>query len=92
MLVTGEYCDSAIDDCADVQCERGARCEDLVNDFLCHCPHGYTGRLCEMDVDDCVGVTCSNGGSCVDRLNGYICDCPAGFSGEYNLLLRSSAS
>ena len=23
------------------------RCEDLADDFMCHCQLGFTGRLCE---------------------------------------------
>ena len=31
------------------QCQNGATCKDLLNDFECCCPDGFSGNLCETN-------------------------------------------
>lgn len=77
----GIYCEIDKDDCENVLCEMGARCRDLVNDYMCECPSGYIGKRCEIEPNYCVNVTCLNGGSCVPLHSSYVCDCLDGYSG-----------
>jgi len=35
------------DACTSSPCLNGATCQDLVDDFICTCPHLYTGKRCE---------------------------------------------
>ena len=34
-------------------CDHSAGCEDLVNDYFCHCLDGFAGKDCEIDIDEC---------------------------------------
>lgn len=34
-------------------CVNGGRCEDGVNQFICHCQPGYGGKRCEKEIDEC---------------------------------------
>jgi len=38
--------------------------QDMVNDYSCECPHGYTGGRCETNIDDCASNPCGNAGIC----------------------------
>ena len=40
---TGLDCEMDIDDCRGDFCHNGARCEDLVNAYVCHCLPGFAG-------------------------------------------------
>jgi len=40
---------SDIDDCHPEPCIHGT-CEDKVNDYLCHCPPGWTGKNCDSGI------------------------------------------
>eukprot|EP00117_Sycon_ciliatum_P037554 scpid32913/ scgid6063/ Fibropellin-1; Epidermal growth factor-related protein 1; Fibropellin-I; SpEGF I; UEGF-1 len=72
-----------INECEPNPCLNGGQCQDLVNDFVCRCPPGYTGKNCETDIDDCApNNPCLNGGSCVDLTPGYTCVCAPGFTGD----------
>lgn len=82
IMLVGVYCETDIDNCQQVVCERGGTCVDLLNDYHCQCVAGYTGRRCEREVDECAAVTCQHGGRCVDLHNAYMCDCPRGYTGE----------
>ena len=33
--------------CESNPCHNGARCEDMMDHFVCHCPTGYTGTRCQ---------------------------------------------
>uniref|UniRef100_A0A0N4ZHL7 Delta-like protein n=1 Tax=Parastrongyloides trichosuri TaxID=131310 RepID=A0A0N4ZHL7_PARTI len=70
-----------MDDCATNPCAFNATCTDLVNDFQCNCPNGFTGKRCEEKVDICETNPCYHG-SCVDSLFSRKCICEPGWGGE----------
>ena len=72
---------SDIDDCYPNPCKNDAMCQDLVDDFECKCPPGFTGRLCDVDINDCDPNPCENGGTCKDEVDGLVCQCQDGFTG-----------
>lgn len=74
-------CRSLADDCAENPCLLGANCTDLVNDFVCDCPPGFTGKRCHQKVDLC-GVDPCVHGVCVDRLFYSECLCQPGWEGQ----------
>ena len=37
-----------LDECLSKPCEHNGKCENLVNEFLCHCESGYTGTTCQI--------------------------------------------
>lgn len=71
-----------IDDCAERPCLLGAACTDLVNDFKCACPSGFTGKRCETKIDLCADSPCENG-ICVDKLFSRQCVCHPGWTGRF---------
>ncbi|CAD5227116.1 unnamed protein product [Bursaphelenchus xylophilus] len=71
-----------MDDCKDKPCALGAVCHDLVNDFECECPHGFTGKRCHIKEDLCHPNPCANG-DCVDRLFDRECICHEGWTGTH---------
>lgn len=79
---TGPNCDQNIDDCAEEPCLMGAKCIDLLNDFVCECPVGFSGKRCHEKVDQCSDDPCGQNGLCVDRLFGFECICKPGWRGE----------
>lgn len=44
--LVGDNCEVNLDDC-EGSCQNGAGCADLVDDFRCHCPFGFSGKRCE---------------------------------------------
>ena len=44
---TGDKCQHNIDDCANIKCENGGKCHDLMGSYSCECPIGFAGPLCE---------------------------------------------
>ncbi|XP_052809994.1 fibropellin-1-like isoform X3 [Mya arenaria] len=76
-----EKCMPDTDDCRSLPCVNNGTCTDLVNDFICTCPKGFSGRRCEHDSDDCVPMPCMNNGTCTDLVNDFKCTCQTGFSG-----------
>ena len=72
------------DDCASNPCLHGGNCTDLVNNFQCSCPDGFSGPRCENRQMLCDTASC-NQGKCVEDHadNTYRCVCPEGnFYGE----------
>ena len=35
-------------DCINVTCQHGGRCEDYYDSYTCHCAAGFTGTHCEQ--------------------------------------------
>ncbi|CAJ0565014.1 unnamed protein product, partial [Mesorhabditis spiculigera] len=68
-------------DCADRPCALNATCVDLVNDFQCKCPKGFTGKRCNRKVDLCASDPCVHG-LCVDTLYARQCICEPGWTGD----------
>lgn len=69
-----------VDDCAERPCLLGANCTDLVADFKCACPSGFTGKRCHEKIDLCLSNPCMHG-VCVDRLFSSQCACSPGWTG-----------
>jgi hypothetical protein len=63
-------CDTNIDDCAEQPCLLGANCTDLIDDFRCDCPSGFTGKRCQIKENVCANSDCVNG-VCIDKLFRY---------------------
>lgn len=61
-------------------CLLGSNCTDLINDYRCDCPPGFTGKRCEIKIDLCSASPCVNG-VCVDKLFSYECVCDPGWTG-----------
>ena len=57
-----------IDECESSPCQNGATCNDLLDDFNCSCPIGFTGAVCDVNIDDCHPDFCLHGGTCVDQV------------------------
>ncbi|UYV77481.1 N [Cordylochernes scorpioides] len=81
MYCAGPNCEHNINDCEPNPCKNGGTCHDLVNQYVCSCPHGTQGVLCEINNDDCAKGICHHGGICIDKIGGYECQCPPGFVG-----------
>lgn len=79
--LSGINCEHNIDDCMPNPCRNGGTCHDLVNKFVCSCPHGTQGVLCEINVNECFDGACHHGGTCIDKVGNYECQCPPGFVG-----------
>ncbi|PHJ20806.1 egf-like domain-containing [Cystoisospora suis] len=68
----GPKCDSQADQCKDVLCHNGAKCDPSTGKCICFTDFG--DRNCET----CNDEACANGGTC--QPNGT-CECPEGFTG-----------
>lgn len=74
-------CEYNINECEPNPCQNNGKCHDLIDHFVCSCPHGTDGSLCEINKNDCHAGACHHGGTCVDKVGGYACKCPPGFVG-----------
>ncbi|CAL8091500.1 unnamed protein product [Calicophoron daubneyi] len=64
---------------------------DLLDDFYCTCPVGFTGRFCEVN-HECAVQPCKNNGICREITGGYRCECPDGFTGYHCEIKLSSCN
>lgn len=81
-----------VDECESDPCQNGARCEDAINDYICHCPPPapdqlpWGGRDCDIALTGCADDPCQNGATCAPSLHGdehrHACRCPSGFHGD----------
>lgn len=54
---------------------------DLLDNYECRCPLGYSGRNCEQEIDECQSNPCVHNGTCENKMGHYRCKCPGGFKG-----------
>ena len=71
-------CEINSNDYSENPCLSGSNCTDLVNDFSCSCPPGFTGKRCHEKTDLCLSEPCKHG-ICVGRLYRHECVCHAGW-------------
>jgi alpha-tubulin suppressor-like RCC1 family protein len=78
----GQFCQSAIDNCASNPCLHGGACSDTGTSFACDCTGtGYSGATCQDDYDECAAQANVCGlGTCASPAagGGYTCQCPDG--------------
>lgn len=57
--------------------------QDLISDYICDCPPGYTGKNCSIDINECLAADCPGNSTCVeDALDSFACICNPGFTGD----------
>lgn len=88
LLYVGRDCETNIDECANSPCRNGGECVDLIGNFKCICPVGYSGSLCEEAKDHCTPSPCLHG-TCLNTPGGYYCHCPQGRSGQHCELAKA---
>lgn len=74
------------DDCAEKPCLLGANCSDLVADFKCDCPTGFSGKRCQEKIDLCASNPCKHG-VCVDKFFSHQCICEPGWTGMHKMVI-----
>ena len=79
----GKNCSTDIDECSSGPCLNNGTCGDLIADFNCTCPPGFSGKRCENSLCEPYNP-CLNNGTC--KLNSqnvnFTCECAAGFAGS----------
>lgn len=85
----GAECEVDVDECESAPCVNGGVCEDLVADYVCHCPEAdnglqaFGGQQCEVELVGCLDHGCQNGALCRPWLDGaehrHTCLCAPGF-------------
>ncbi|XP_076802941.1 uncharacterized protein LOC143446947 isoform X3 [Clavelina lepadiformis] len=90
----GMLCENGV--CSPNPCLNGATCEyttqgfDVVSNYRCNCPPGFTGSTCAVRLNACALSPCLNGGTCVENFpNSYRCSCPPLYFGSNCELLCS---
>ena len=82
--LTGQQCETNIDECKEMRCQNGASCIDQLGTFTCVCRKGYKGRFCEIFMDYCESYPCGAGATCDNSYPGmYRCNCPDWRKGEF---------
>ena len=78
----GIICNVEIDECRTEPCQNGGICTDLLADFSCECPTGWSGEDCSVDVNECLLEIddCVEPSDCVNSDGSFACACSAGFS------------
>uniref|UniRef100_A0A673Z6N1 Neural EGFL like 1 n=1 Tax=Salmo trutta TaxID=8032 RepID=A0A673Z6N1_SALTR len=88
---TGLYCETDIDECAEVliQCHIHSHCVNLPGWYHCECRNGFhdngsyliDGSSC-IDIDECAMQThtCWNDSVCLNRPGGFDCMCTSGLA------------
>lgn len=91
----GLTCEDEINECSSSPCKNGAQCEDLINNYTCHCLPGWTGLHCENRIRPCAANSslCLNNATCLDLMTTnenievinesndlFVCLCPEGNS------------
>lgn len=71
--------------CTTDPCNNNGTCSVNINpvtfnQFICHCPPGYTDAYCSTPV--CLSDSCDNGGTCDDSSGSLVCLCPPGYTGD----------
>lgn len=51
-------------------CLNNATCIDLIANYTCSCPSGFTGLHCESRIDYCGEANCTQNGVCVNLFTG----------------------
>ena len=65
-------------------CKNNGTCFDLVHDYRCQCPPGFTGRICQYDLRQCNETLCRNFGTCYLSFDGYArCHCNQIYTGVF---------
>ncbi|XP_069793960.1 protein crumbs homolog 1 isoform X2 [Narcine bancroftii] len=83
-IVTQSSCFTTIlNKCLSSPCKNNATCEDLIGDYICHCPQipvSFTGKNCEELFDVCASHPCQHNATCKSNLGttNFFCDCPPG--------------
>ncbi|KAK7877708.1 hypothetical protein WMY93_031595 [Mugilogobius chulae] len=54
--VTGEHCETNINECQVKPCQNGGTCSDLNGDFYCTCPSPYVGKSCQQRCTSRLGL------------------------------------
>ena len=78
----GKTCSKDIDECSSDPCHNNGTCGDLIADFNCTCPPGFSGKGCENSLCEPYNP-CLNNGTCKPNSQSFTftCECAAGFAG-----------
>ncbi|XP_059175826.1 uncharacterized protein LOC131955651 [Physella acuta] len=80
---TGVNCTEDINECSQQICETGT-CENLVGDYICHCPPHYMGKNCSVVENLCASNPCLHNGTCTFNNVTFTtnCTCLKGYDGN----------
>ena len=84
--LSGRLCEvDTINDCETVlsPCGNNGTCVDVINDYYCICPDGFTDIGCTVVIGICSHNPCMNGGRCQEVSgDNFTCLCPSALSGR----------
>ncbi|XP_015211168.2 protein crumbs homolog 1 isoform X1 [Lepisosteus oculatus] len=88
----GVLCQEDINECIMNPCQNGAKCENTVGSYVCHCLQQslegplYGGQNCTDILMGCENHDCQNEATCIPFLKNeqheYSCVCPNGYAGS----------